>query len=109
MAGLATEKGSNRIMKAIGRRSALAASGVLATIASAAGLAMVTRYARAAVTQGVTPQSAVAYRDTPNGSNECSNCTHFIPGPSAAADGHCSVVAGTISPHGWCAVWTAKS
>ena len=65
--------------------------------------------ARAAVTYGITPQSAVAYRDSPNGSSDCANCSHFIPGPSASADGHCTVVAGTISPHGWCAVWTAKS
>lgn len=98
------------MMKAIGRRTAIAATAALAGNAGVACLgAMLGRSARAAVTYGTTPQSAVAYRDSPNGSNDCASYMHFIPGPSAVADGHCTVVAGSISPHGWCAVWAAKS
>jgi hypothetical protein len=95
------KKGSDTMMKAIGRRTAIATTAVLAGAGA--------MRARAAVTYGITPQSAVAYRDSPNGSSDCTNCMHFIPGPSATADGHCTVVAGSISPQGWCAVWTAKS
>lgn len=95
--------------KATGRRAAITTIAVLAGAAGAESLgARLARRARAAVAYGITPKSAVAYRDSPSGGNDCSNCMHFIPGPSAAANGHCAVVAGSISPHGWCAVWTAK-
>ena len=96
--------------KSIGRRAAVTTVAALAGTAGTESLAaMLARRARAAVAYGITPQSAVAYRDSPNGSNDCSTCLHFIAGPSATADGHCTVIAGAISPHGWCAVWTAKS
>ena len=94
----------------MGRRSAITAAAVLAGGAAAQGLEMVlARPARAAVAYGQTPKSAVGYRDSPDGSRECGNCMHFIPGPAVTANGHCAVVAGSISPHGWCQVWTAKS
>ena len=49
------------------------------------------------------PQKLVGYRDSPNGNQECSNCQYFQP-PHA-----CKVVAGTISPTGWCKMWLKKS
>jgi hypothetical protein len=49
------------------------------------------------------PQSAVMYQDQPKDGHKCSDCQHFQP-PNA-----CAVVAGTISPDGWCGVWTAKT
>lgn len=58
---------------------------------------------------GTTPKSAVQYRNKPKGSHQCSNCTHFCPGSSAKAEGTCNVVKGSISPHGWCLAWAAKS
>jgi hypothetical protein len=48
-------------------------------------------------------QKAVAYQDTPNGSKSCANCALF-QAPNA-----CKSVDGTISPHGWCRIWRAKS
>ncbi|HEX5328034.1 MAG TPA: hypothetical protein VFW75_15305 [Acetobacteraceae bacterium] len=47
-------------------------------------------------------QSVVMYQDHPKGDQKCSICAHFLP-PNA-----CQVVAGTISPNGWCGVFTPK-
>lgn len=44
----------------------------------------------------------VQYQDSPKGGHQCSSCSNFIA-PNA-----CKVVAGTISPHGWCSIWTPK-
>jgi hypothetical protein len=41
-------------------------------------------------------QRAAAYRSTPNGMFSCAACTFFI------APRSCKVVAGEISPTGWC-------
>jgi hypothetical protein len=48
-------------------------------------------------------QNLVGYQDSPKGSQECSNCQYFQP-PNA-----CQVVAGKISPTGWCKMWAKKS
>jgi len=55
------------------------------------------------------PKSAMQYRDKPNGTKECSTCVQYIPGKSAKANGTCRVVAGSISPQGWCLAWGPKS
>ncbi len=47
-------------------------------------------------------QKAVAYQDTPKGPQRCDNCTYFEP-PSS-----CKVVAGVISPSGWCQLYSKK-
>jgi hypothetical protein len=49
------------------------------------------------------------YQTTPNGSKKCSNCTFFIPGKSATADGTCKVVDGSIGPNAYCIAWSAKT
>ena len=54
-------------------------------------------------------KAAMQYRDMPNGKNECSNCIQYIPGKTAKANGECKVVAGSISPHGWCLAYAPKS
>ncbi len=41
-------------------------------------------------------KARVEYRDTPNGIAMCATCTLFVP-PDA-----CKVVAGAVSPNGWC-------
>jgi hypothetical protein len=48
---------------------------------------------------GKMPKSAVSYRDSPKGSQSCSNCRLFIA-PNA-----CRSVEGPISPNGWCSIW----
>jgi len=47
-------------------------------------------------------KNVVMYQDHPKGDQKCSICTHFLP-PNA-----CQIVAGDISPNGWCGVFTAK-
>jgi hypothetical protein len=48
-------------------------------------------------------QSAAQYQTTPKAKAQCSGCVSFIA-PSA-----CKVVAGTISPSGWCSLYNAKA
>ncbi|WP_363319989.1 high-potential iron-sulfur protein [Nitrosomonas sp.] len=50
-----------------------------------------------------------ATQDKPNGSEKCSNCIQFIPGDTSDANGECKVVAGSISPQGWCTAFSPKS
>lgn len=57
--------------------------------------------ARAAGTK--VAKTLVGYQETPKGSQQCDNCQYFQP-PNA-----CQVVAGTISPKGWCKMWAKKS
>lgn len=54
--------------------------------------------------QGATKVSkAVAkYQDHPHGQQRCAICLHFRPPAS------CEIVAGTISPNGWCQLFAAK-
>lgn len=53
-------------------------------------------------------KAEVQYRDRPNGGKDCDDCIQFIAGPSAKATGSCKVVAGSISPHGYCLAFTPK-
>ena len=45
---------------------------------------------------GTTPKLVALYQDVPNKSRSCAGCTHFMK-PNA-----CEIVAGEISPDGWC-------
>lgn len=47
-------------------------------------------------------QTDVLYQPEPNGDQKCLNCLHWQP-PNA-----CALVAGEISPEGWCGVWAPK-
>jgi len=49
-----------------------------------------------------SPQAA-GYQDQPNGAQRCSNCLQFQP-PAT-----CKIVAGRVSPQGWCKIYAAKS
>jgi High potential iron-sulfur protein len=55
-----------------------------------------------------TLQSAVQYQTKPNGDKQCSKCTFFLPGQTADADGTCKLVAGTISPSGYCVAYNPR-
>jgi hypothetical protein len=57
---------------------------------------------RAAEAQTKVAQTVVAYQDTPHDGQRCDNCLQFEP-PSS-----CKVVAGNISPSGWCKVYVKK-
>jgi hypothetical protein len=69
----------------------------LALIAAAS----LTRPPRALAQQKVT-KATVQYQESPKAGHECSGCSNFI------APGSCKVVSGSISPHGWCSIWTPK-
>lgn len=59
---------------------------------------------------GTLPQATAHYRDKPGSNGQtCDACTYFIPRPGhAAAPGECKLVAGSISPHGWCQLFSPK-
>jgi len=78
---------------------------VLKSAALLAGLASIPVLARAA---GTVPKAAMQYQDHPKGDQDCSNCIQFIPGKTATAMGECNVVAGPISPKGWCVAYVKK-
>ena len=57
--------------------------------------------ARAQQSQEKLSQSDAAYQASPKNDQQCSECTKFQP-PKG-----CSVVAGDISPRGWCKLYEA--
>jgi hypothetical protein len=54
-------------------------------------------------------QAQFKYQTKPNGKMKCSNCSLFIPGKTATANGTCKVVDGAISPNGYCIAYSAKT
>ncbi len=65
--------------------------------------------AETTVAQAKGSQAQFKYQKTPKNGQKCSQCTFFIPGKSASANGSCKIVDGTISPNGWCISWSKKS
>lgn len=57
---------------------------------------------------GTAAKSAVQYQDHPKGTSSCANCANFIPARTAGAPGHCTIVAGDISPRGWCLAYAGN-
>ena len=96
---------SDILQKKLSRRELLKGGAMLASIAVLATTAAITSTSAIA---GV-PQAAMQYRDTPNGKQDCSNCSLFVPGSSATANGTCKVVDGSISPHGYCVAYAVKA
>lgn len=88
------------------RRGLLKKAGGLLGLAAVAGVAG----AQSAKADGgsMSPAS-VAYQTTPSGSHQCSNCSLYIPGTPATAPGLCKAVSGSISPLGWCQIWSPAS
>ncbi len=95
---------SDGFNKKVSRRSVLNGAAMLAGAAAVPGL-MASKQALA----GKAPKAAMQYRDHPNGNKECSICMQFIPGKNPKANGTCKVVAGSISPHGYCIAWAPKA
>jgi hypothetical protein len=83
----------------ISRRRALKAlTGLLAFVIAAPGLI---RSRRAQAQQKATRQQ-VQYQETPKNKQECSTCLQFV------APDSCKLVAGKISPKGWCLLYAPK-
>jgi High potential iron-sulfur protein len=96
----------SRLAKPIRRRAMLAgvagAAGLLPVLGAQAQTASPPRY-------GNTRPTTVRYRGRPHKGHDCSNCRFFIPAADPMQPGHCQVVAGLVSPHGWCDVWGPRS
>ncbi len=70
-------------------------------VVAATGMAAVAGRARAQSAKAA--QASVMYQDKPSGGNQCSGCVQWAP-PNG-----CKIVDGTISPSGWCELWSPKA
>ena len=61
-----------------------------------------------AVARAKGSKSQFDYQDHPNGKEQCSACSLFVPG-KAKSEGTCKIVEGEISPSGWCRAFSAKA
>ncbi|WP_298016138.1 high-potential iron-sulfur protein [uncultured Castellaniella sp.] len=95
--------------RVIPRRQALRALALTAGAAAALPLAGLLGGSRAvaAESSGKASKAEVKYQDHPDGAAFCANCANFTPGPAPDAPGACLVVAGEISPKGWCLAYAA--
>lgn len=57
----------------------------------------------AALAQSKTSQATAKYQDHPKNGQQCSGCNYF------RAPHGCQLVAGTISPNGWCSFFAKKA
>jgi secreted PhoX family phosphatase len=80
--------------EALSRRTLLSGA---AFAASAAAVGLMPLRARA---QQKVAQSAAQYQASPKNGQQCSTCSHF------QAPSSCQLVDGSISPNGWCALYT---
>ena len=87
-------------------RKQMSRRALLKSAALLAGIAAIPVVAEAA---GTVPKAAMKYQDHPHGNQDCSSCMQFIPGKSPTAMGECKVVAGPISPKGWCVAYVKKT
>ena len=78
-------------------------------VAAATGVVAAGTFLRAQPARAAKVAQAVAqYQDKPHDHPQCDLCVHFIPGASPTANGTCQLVAGSISPKGWCILFAAK-
>jgi len=80
----------------LSRRRFLKASVTSAAIVGVGGLSGCMYSPTVMQAAGTTPKSAARYRDSPNRGRRCAGCTHFLK------PNRCEIVAGEISPNGWC-------
>ncbi|HQT73256.1 MAG TPA: high-potential iron-sulfur protein [Acidiphilium sp.] len=89
-----------------------------AILAAAAGLAAVATRARAAVGTAApvglgtmvpsVSKGAVGYVDRSRHGEVCGACVWFKPPAPGSTASHCHLVAGRISPAGWCEAWMKR-
>ena len=83
----------------LSRRSMLRGAVLLASGTLAAAVIQV----QPAYAQQKTAKDAVKYQESPKDGQKCADCNFF------QAPGSCTVVDGTISPNGWCMLYSKKS
>jgi hypothetical protein len=79
--------------------------GILLAAAVAAGAPLLAQPNSAKA--GGVPQATAKYQLMPKGKSRCGLCNYFIPG-AGSGPGQCKVVAGQISPNGWCQLFAPK-
>jgi hypothetical protein len=72
-------------------------------LGAGAALAVSLGTARMADAQSKTSKKVAKYQDHPNKGQKCSDCNFFRPPHS------CQLVAGDISPNGWCSFFAKKT
>ena len=77
----------------------------LTILPAAAALIATAGTAEAAATGS---KSSFKYVDKPSGSKKCSGCTLYIANKDPKKNGTCKVVAGSISPNGYCIAYVPK-
>ncbi len=83
----------------ISRRHAIVTT---ARVLGFAGLARIVGVSTVAEAQEKMSQEVAKYQDHPSDEKNCAQCSHFMP-----PDG-CHLVAGKISPNGWCKYFAVK-
>jgi hypothetical protein len=55
-------------------------------------------------------KEAVGYQDVPCDGKLCAQCVYFMFHPAAGSEpaSRCQLVAGPISPAGWCEIWAPR-
>jgi hypothetical protein len=53
---------------------------------------------------GKVTQASVQYQAQPKGDSKCGDCMHFTADSSG-----CKLVEGSISPDGWCSLWSKNT
>jgi len=86
----------NEPSRRISRKAALAVVALPVLGAAVAGTQQAAEAAKSS-------QAAVKYQNKPKNGQKCSGCRFFTP------PGACQIVAGKISPNGWCVAFAAKS
>jgi hypothetical protein len=84
---------------------------ILIGAAALPGLPLLAAGAAHAAAAGTLPKANAKYQDKPGaGGQKCSDCTYYIPAASkpATAVGRCKLVAGSITPNGWCQLFAPK-
>lgn len=77
----------------------LSRRGLLRVAVLGSGALLAATLSSPAEAAGKVPQKAVSYRAAPNGKARCVNCIYW-QAPAA-----CKLVAGVISPNGWCSIY----
>jgi hypothetical protein len=93
----------NELNRRLSRRKFFKISLTGVAIAGAGGLASCATGPRGTRGGGITPKFLAAYQNSPNRGRRCAECTHFLE-PDA-----CEIVAGEISPNGWCRYYKAQA
>ncbi len=84
----------------LSRRNMLRGTAIAAGGATLLAATLTASAARAEA--GKVSQADAAYQATPKDGQRCDGCKLFV------APASCSAVSGTISPSGWCKLYTAK-